>query len=190
MNIIANSCCGGHLYKSLFKQPFQNPFIWNIIDFNSMLYLIKNYDKINFNNYELIKDNKWNFKIIIDNHIIIQYVHYKFNEKCNKPIRKGMDVFYNKIWEYIVEKYEDRKNRMIRNKESPIFILADWWDRPDTQLTYNRLKLLNDLNQNNIICGVDKIHPEFKNIKQFIRKTKIVHNDGIAIEIFNQFFNK
>lgn len=70
MNLICNSCVGGFIYKNELKSQFKNPFIWNIIDFNSMLYLVKNYENVNFNNYELIKDNKWNFNLIIDKHIV------------------------------------------------------------------------------------------------------------------------
>lgn len=54
MNIISNNCLGGFFYKFNNIQ-FNNPFIWSAILTDSMYYLIKNYDTINFNNFELTK---------------------------------------------------------------------------------------------------------------------------------------
>jgi len=188
MNIICNSCVGGFIYKNELKCSFKNPFIWNIIDFNSMLYLIKNYEKINFNDYELVKDKKWNFSIIIDKQVTIQYVHYKFDPKANKPYIKYIDYYSNKVWEYIVQKYDERKKRMLVENEKPIFIFANWFNVKETNLTYEQLKILNDLNKSNIICAVDKIYPEFKNIKQITRETnKQIWNPGLAKKIYNKF---
>lgn len=188
MNIIANSCVGGFIYKNELKVPFQNPFIWNIIDYNSMLYLVKNYDKINFENFELMKDKNWNFSLIIDGKVKIQYVHYKFNANCNKPTTKYIDVFYNKIWEFIVSKYILRLDRMKKDKSRPIFIFANWFDKPETLLTYKQLQELDSLKNNNIICAVDKIYPEFKYIKQITREhSKKIWNPGLAKKIYDKF---
>ena len=49
-NIIANNCIGGFLYKFSNKQ-FPNPFIWTSMYFEDFLFLIQNYDKINFDDY-------------------------------------------------------------------------------------------------------------------------------------------
>lgn len=188
MNIICNSCVGGFIYKNELKCPFQNPFIWNIIDFNSMLYLVKNYNNINFNNFDLVKDKNWNFSIIIDKHITIQYVHYKFDAKANKPYIKYIDYYSNKVWEYIVQKYVERKNRMLASKEKPLFLFANWFDKKETALSYNQLKILDNLHKDNIICAVDKIYPEFKNIKQITREhNKKIWNPGLAKKIYEKF---
>lgn len=102
MNIISNNCLGGHLYRDFLNSEFENPFAWTVIDFNSMLYLVNNWYDINFKNYELVKDEKWNFSIIIDNNVKIQYVHYKFSPKATTitQTKPSTDIFYNKIWEY------------------------------------------------------------------------------------------
>ena len=91
-----------------------------------MFELIKNFDNLNFNNIMIDKSeyhfdkNKLTFKIIIDDRIEVHYPHYYFKKDENTPIIKGFDVFYNKIWEYVVNKYETRLSRM---KEEPIFII-------------------------------------------------------------------
>lgn len=188
MNIICNSCIGGFIYKNELKTSFKNPFIWNIIDFNSMYYMVKNFNQINFNNYELIKDKKWNFSIVIDGKVKIQYVHYKFDSKSNKPITKYIDVYYNKIWEFIIEKYESRLKRMKEENSNPLFLFANWFNKPETLLSYNQLKILNDLQQDNIIVAVDKIFPEFKNLKQITRETnRKIWNPGLAKKIYDKF---
>lgn len=60
MNIISNTCLGAALYKFGFKIPFSNPFCWSFIDFNSMFYLIKNYENINFRNFKLLVETEKN----------------------------------------------------------------------------------------------------------------------------------
>ena len=62
MNLISNTCIGAYLYK-LLNLKFENPFCWSVIDFNSMYYLIKNYEKI-----KLCKMKK--YKLIIANNNI------------------------------------------------------------------------------------------------------------------------
>lgn len=123
MNIISQNCLAGYLYQQLNKE-FNNPFVWTVIDFNSMKNLITKWNKINFNNYSLIKNNNWDFSILIDNLVKIQYVHYHFDKNRSNCVIKGHDVFYNKIWEYIIEKYETRLQRMNKN-EYPLFILCN-----------------------------------------------------------------
>lgn len=188
MNIICNSCVGGFIYKNELKTPFGTPFIWNIIDSSSMLYLIKNYENIDFGNYDLIKDKNWNFSIIIDEHVTVKYVHYKFDANANTPYVKYIDYYSNKVWEYIVQKYEERKNRMLADHSIPYFIFANWFNVKETNLTYDLLKTINGLNKSNLICAVDKIYPEFTNIKQVTRDSdKMIYNPGLAKKIYNAF---
>lgn len=178
MNIISNSCVGGFIYKNELKCSFQNPFIWSLIDFNSMLYLIKNFNSINFNNFELIKDENYNFSIIIDKHIKVQYIHYKYDKNAIKPYTQHINYYSNNIGEYIVQKYVERKNRMLNNKEKTIYIFGNLYDVKDTNLSYNHLKILNDLHKDNIICAVDKIYTEFNYIKQTLKEP--IEKNGIV----------
>lgn len=188
MNIICNSCVGGHLYKRCLNKPFSTPFIWNLIDFDSMLYMVKNFHTINWLDYELVKDDKWNFSIIVEGNAKIQYIHYKFDPKATTLYRKGVDVYYCSIWEYIVNRYEDRVARMVSNVDQPIFIFANWWDVPVTLLSYENLYRLDDLKMYNIIVGVNKIHPELHYVKQIIRKMPDDKcNAGLAERIYEKF---
>jgi uncharacterized protein (DUF1919 family) len=65
MNIVSNSCIGALLYKQC-HNTFNNPFMWNVIDFDSFVYLIENWNTIDFYDYELIKDDNWIFSILIE----------------------------------------------------------------------------------------------------------------------------
>ena len=188
MNVIGNSCVGAYIYKNHLKSNYENPFTWAIVDFNSMFYLIKNYNKIDFNKFKLIKDAKCNFSIVVDGHVKIDYVHYKLDRTAKKPIKKKFDVFYCKIWEFIVLKYLERIKRMQKCKDKPIFILANWFNVPATKLTYDQMKLLDSLKMDNIICASDKIYPEFKYIKQIPREAnKKLYNKGLAKNIYEKF---
>lgn len=142
MNIICNTCLGARLYQ-LNKLEYKNPFMWSIITADDMIKLIKNYKNINFENYELMKSDYYNrtesyrnqfknelkqplfiFKIRIDNQVDIHFVHYRFNSKENKTVIKDVNVESNKIWEYVVEKYESRLKRMLNNNEPPKFVIT------------------------------------------------------------------
>ena len=74
-NLIGNSCIASWITTKLLNQAFINPFTWCIMDFESSYNLVKNWNDLNFKNFELVKDDNWNFSIIVDNLIKIQYVH-------------------------------------------------------------------------------------------------------------------
>lgn len=159
MNLISQNCLSGNIYKNCLKQQFGNPFIWTVVDFNSMLHLVKCWYNINFANYELVKDEHWNFSIIIDNTVRVQYVHYIFDPKattiqmhCNV---RG-DIKYCKIWEYIIQKYEERLNRMLEKKEEPIFCICNSDTiYEDAVYTEEQLKILEKFKNVYILRGYE-----------------------------------
>lgn len=161
MNIISQNCLAGNIYKNHLKSEFENPFIWTVIDFNSMLYLIQNWNSINFKNYELVKDKNWNFSIIIDEKIKIQYVHYKFNPACKNLMKDKIgNIYYCKIWEYIVHKYEERMNRMLAKNEEPIFCICNFNTIfPDAIYTEEQLEILSKYKNVHILRGCEYKEP-------------------------------
>ena len=136
MFVIANNCCGGRLYQETNTQ-FNNPFIWMVLPYDSVMYIMKNFNKINWYNYEFEKSKLRanTFIIKIENNIEIHYVHYIFSEKdsiirqeknhSDKEEQWSGEVFYNKIWEYINEKYLNRTERMLKTNENPCFLIKD-----------------------------------------------------------------
>lgn len=161
MNLISHNCLAGNIYKNHLKEEFNNPFIWTVIDFNSMLYLIQNWNKINFKNYELIKDEQWNFSIIIDNKVKVQYVHYKFNPNCKTPRLDNVgSIHYYKIWEYIIQKYEERTKRMLEKNENPIFCICNF-NTIFLDAIYNveQLKILSKYKNVYILKGCENKEP-------------------------------
>ena len=161
MNLISQNCLSGNIYKNYLKEPFGNPFIWTVIDFQSMLHLVQNWDNINFKNFELIKDDKWNFSILIDEKVKIQYVHYKFNPNCKTPILDNIgSIHYYKIWEYIIQKYKERLNRMLENKEEPIFCICNFNTIfPDAIYTKEQLEILSKYKNVHILRGCEHKEP-------------------------------
>ena len=128
MNIISNNCTAGFIYQKLLNTEYENPFIWCRFFNDDFLYLVENYNNINFHNYEIGKysnklENRTNpFYIRIDNKISINYTHYYFDYNATKPTRIKSDFFYNKIWETVLSNYEKRLTRM---SGKPIFIFND-----------------------------------------------------------------
>jgi len=122
MLLITNNCMGGYFYRDVVKTEYNHPFFWGTTSI-SMLNLIRNWDNINFKNYSIEKYGDWKFKILIDNKAEYRCLHYHFDKNTNKPTVRGCDVFYNKIWEYIQEKYETRLERMLKLNENPTFVI-------------------------------------------------------------------
>lgn len=160
MIFISHNCLAGHLYH-LIGQKYTCPFIWTVIDFNSMKTLITEWDKINFKNYRLEKDDKWNFKIVIDDKIKVQYVHYKFDPTASVLIKKGPgDIYYNRIWEYIISRYEERINRMNNENTKPVFCIANFNTIfPDAIYSEEQLKELEKYENVKILRGCENKEP-------------------------------
>lgn len=114
----------GHGFISKKKLEYNNPFMWCLIPPKSFLYLYNNFKTINFKNFELKKDGEW-YKIVIDKKIEVYYPHYKFDKNATSPEKckgRDIDVYYCRIYEYILEKYQTRLYRM---SGTPIFIIND-----------------------------------------------------------------
>lgn len=160
MILISHNCLAGHLYHFI-GQKYSCPFIWTVIDFNSIKILITEWDKINFDNYRLEKDDKWNFQIVIDEKVKVQYVHYKFDSRFNTPVKLGPgDICYNKIWEYIISRYEERVKRMNAENTKPIFCIANFNTIfPAAIYTEEQLKEIENYENVKILRGSERKEP-------------------------------
>ena len=188
MNIICNNCVGGRIYQQLNKQ-YSNPFIWNILFYDSYKNLITLIDKINFNNFsiklkkEIIRDKY--ACILIDNLIEVHYIHYIQNSKYNIPTKhnNGVDIYFNDILSYANDKYISRLNRMNINEN--IFILVD-----DEKVNLSDKDILDFiyLNLNGIkffITNKDKYKDYNKNTNILI--TSETNTNYIAKELINKY---
>ncbi len=122
MLVITNNCMGGYFYRDVMKISYNHPFFWGTMKCD-ILELIKNFDKIDFKNYKVEKDEKDKYSLIIDNLIKYKLIHHHLSPR-DKVVRKNdHDVFYDKIEDYIKEKYESRLERMLDSKEKPTFAI-------------------------------------------------------------------
>lgn len=122
MNIISHNCLGGFIYRDILKEEYKNPFIWTGMDTRFFPDFIDNFETINFNNVMIDKEGQGfnnNFKTVIDKKWRFRNGHIIFSEKDNIPRTDfddkhitNVNVYYNKPWEYILEKYEKRIKRM------------------------------------------------------------------------------
>lgn len=130
ISLIANSCIGSYIQRDYLKQELVNPFTWATVSIPDMKKLVFNYDKINFRNYRLITLNGVKY-ISVDNRFVIKYVHYRYDKRSeNKKIvnRNGsVTVFWDRIDQYILEKYKIRVERMLKNNLEPIFIIGNFF---------------------------------------------------------------
>lgn len=139
MNIIANNCVGADLYFNVLKSEFKCPFIWSLIFPDEFIFLCKNYDTINFENVELVQmtedDDKGTQKhkiqnhicgIRIDNKITAWYTHILYDCSCKEPCIRGDDRFYYRNFEWVLNKYNERLQRMT---EKPIFTVLAYQEQ-------------------------------------------------------------
>lgn len=158
VNIISHNCIGARIYQEK-KIEYGNPFMWSIIPPDDFWYLYNHYDEINFENIKLTKVKNDNV-LIIDDKIRVFYVHYRFDANAKTPIRRikdGVDVYYNKIDEYIVEKYRKRLERMTEQKAKPLFIVSDREFVVNKDLNFKRPDLVKYVNKEDcIVVTVDK----------------------------------
>ena len=168
MNIISNTCLSALLQKDCIGQEYENPFCWNLIDFKS----------------------------IIDNHIKVQYVHYLFDRNADTLKTKGPNVYWNKIWEYIVNKYNERVERMLTKKNKPIFIIGSihhWKDHSYSQDEIFKIcELCNKKHYKLIIANKNfDFSKKFPNIKFITTRStdRKFGNGGFAKEIYPKIKN-
>ena len=124
MNIIANNCIGGFIYKYS-NQPYGNPFIWTALYGTSLETIIFNYDSINFNDVWLHDVNgKRNYNLVIDNKLDCKFwSHYKYDPTTEVPEKRGDSIYIKHVEDFILNTYRKRLQRMTM---PPIFILH-WW---------------------------------------------------------------
>ena len=167
-NIISHNCVGARICQ-LKNMEYGNPFMWCIVPPNDFYYLYTHYNEINFKQIKLEKE-KNDYKIVIDGKINVYYVHYKYDANANTPIKKyDIDVFYNKIEEYILEKYNKRVDRMTH---SPIFVVTDREFYLMNRCNFQKKDLLKYINKDNCIVvtndksinGYNVIHTKSKKL--------------------------
>lgn len=131
MNIVSNCCLGGYAYKDIFNTHFASPFIWCWMNTADVITLIENFKNIDFHNYEIEPESQLKegacFRLKVDNKITITYSHYQLKKGINgieKDENRHM-VYGSKIWEYVVEKYEERLKRMENENKEPVFLICD-----------------------------------------------------------------
>jgi len=195
MNVVANTCIGARLYQ-LESCQYNNPFIWNIIEFHDMYTLITRWEDINFTRFSISSSSYYNnipyynslyhhelqqpffiFKITIDNQVNIHYVHYRWRHSASTPTINNIDVYYNKIWEYITNKYIDRTTRMLNRREQPRFVIQ--CNEPSYTLN-NQQKIMTITDRN-----ITLITPHYDLLNQkatAIKLAKQVYPIGTCIE--------
>lgn len=124
-NLIGNTCIASWITNKLLTQPFINPVCWSILEFQSAYNLVKHFYDINWNNFKLEwNDEKNECSIFVDDLVKIIYVHYKFAYDAEEITHTLNDIYSNKIWEYVYEKYRTRAKRMVDSKIEPRFIFT------------------------------------------------------------------
>lgn len=122
MILISNHCNAGFTYK-LLGEEYLSPFCWCYTPISSLINLVNKWYSVNWTNIkmdkcvnrrEFITYGALSYKLDktfymnVDDTGVISYPHYVFDQNAHTPTVCGFDVAYDKIWEYIYEKYITR----------------------------------------------------------------------------------
>ena len=203
MNVIANTCIGARFYQ-LNNMEYTNPFMWSIVPADDMINLIKNFDTINFKNYKIEKSDYYNrtefyrkqfanelkepyfiFKVRIDNLVDLHFVHYRFNSKYNNKTTIDVNVFWNKIWEYVEEKYIKRIEKMLNINENPLFVITAL----ETDYTLEKQQQILDLDTKYKILLITDNPEKLKSNKENIKIKKVIRPIGTCINLAKTYNN-
>lgn len=188
MNIITNNCLGGFIYRDILKTEYQNPFIWTAINHLDLLSIIENFQTINFSNVIIDKEGDGlsnNFITIIDDRYRIYNHHVGFSKNDLIPRYEENNVFYQKPWEYIMNKYESRLKRM----KDKIDVVALYWPEAPIDYIHN---LINVCKKKNVKCLIitNKIQSDdYAKIIHFYTKQKDKWNIPLELEYGEEIKN-
>lgn len=126
MNIICNNCIGARLYN-VSNKIFNNPFTWCTIYPDEFIKLIKEFDIIDFYNIkvylEIFQSRKFpSICVELENGVKLHYIHYIYKD-CDFE-KNHPEVYSKKIFEYFINLYYKRLDRMIKNNEKPLFLFS------------------------------------------------------------------
>ena len=190
LNLISSDCLGGRYFQNN-NSEYKNPFIWNSIFLSDFIYLINNWNFINFNNIQIIfTDNEYGkYKhvptIIIDNIIKLYFHHHYEDKNCLKPTKihkhiDDIDLGYYDILNYLKEKYFNRLQRLV--KENPVFIYNDKPLSTDIDLM-EFIKL--ETPYKKILVTTKTEYKKFKsnNLDIYIKQVDIMYSDKLCKDL-------
>lgn len=173
MNIIANDCVGGELYR-LCDEEFKSPFMWTILPFKDFLTLYKSYDKIDFKNITYNETPNYYFSwymssLNIDGKVNVYFPHHSRDNKYTEftkyePIKGQSMCAWNQMDKYIIEHYNKRIERMT---DKPCFVYSQ-----ENRNSVEELKELLELTKDNYHLVFITSNKEL--IEEYAKKTKNV----------------
>jgi len=199
MNIIANDCVGGELYR-LCDEEFKSPFMWTILPFKDFLELYKNYDDIDFKNIKYRETPNYYFSwymssLVIDDRVNVYFPHHSRDWKYEEftkyePIKGQSMCAWNQMDKYIIEHYNNRVERMI---EKPCFVYSQENRNTEEQLKrlvdvsfYNKYHLIFITSDNNLI---KEYSTKTNNVRWLLKSKNEVIQKKQAEAIKNNFID-
>jgi len=190
INIIGDSCVASNITLEILKQQYVNPFCWNIIDYISFGYLIKNYKNINFNNIQLKKHPVVpKYTLIIDEKINVFYEHYIEDNSAKTIKKENNNVYYYDIKSYIISKYKSR----LKLNNKPIFTIGSSWNIEKDKNKEFEFVINQNVEKYPLFVIVNK-NSDYLYLKKYennytkIFKTNLVKNNtALAFDIYNKY---
>ena len=141
--IISNNCVGAEIFRQLHQQ-YNNPFMWNLIQWQSYFKLIEDFDNIDFTKTKMRidKDNAFGenqntVTIMLQDGIEIPFVHYHKDNRYSRPKKGEVNIFYKDIEKFAQECWTRRLDRM--QSRDILFIYINR-ERPENDKMFAELK--------------------------------------------------
>ena len=140
--IICNNCVGAEIYRMLGCQ-FDNPFMWNLIEFDSYAKLIEEFDTLDLSDIStrVVKDDAYgkdrhSVVLTVAGHIEIPFIHHHWSETARTPMRSGRELYYSDIQALVKDNWNRRMQRM---SDDILFIYINR-ERPEFNQRFAELK--------------------------------------------------
>lgn len=193
MNIICNNCIEARLYNVSNKE-FNNPFTWCTIYPDEYIKLVKDFDTIDFYNIKVYLEIFQNRKdqsicVELENGVKLHYIHYIY-KNCGFS-KNHPEVYSKKIFEYFINLYYRRLDRMINLNEKPLFLFSFNYLGKDFKEYFEVINELESMNDKDIriIAHNSIIKEHSKNMILLDDSTMSLSGKPLCEKIKHYFFN-
>jgi len=212
VNIICNDCTGAEIYKKYIQSSIPNPFKWAHLPYDEFKIVVKNYNNLKFEDFEVIpinsdpifKNGAW-FDVYGDRQYYVEtkegvkmsYPHYIKSIQNDQIDQNPCNLYIDNIEDFISQKYKEKVQLMRELNIPPIFLMVEKSystseqlddfvniKTPYIKILYTFNPKYKDLKQKNLYVYYNSSKPNWN--VEFQRAAKIIYNEFIK-DLMNNF---
>lgn len=169
--VISSNCMSGVWYRDIVKTEYEVPFIWSNIKLSDMLWLIENFESIDFTDIKCLishgelptkGEGDVHVKIELCGKVSVYFIHYKEND-------------FESAISYAENAWKRRSERIALNKQK---VWVYWDDSVCTDMDLNEFLLLAGKRTNDIFV----LFTPNKDVKPLFENTIVLPKTGPSVD--------